>query len=259
MTAKFLRATNLHQAGDIRHGFFSNVGGVSDGIYSSLNCGYGSGDDFNNVKRNRELVAEALESTADYLFTPHQVHSATAVIADKPWAHGEAPEADAIVTNVPGLRIGILSADCTPLLFADPEAKVVGAAHSGWKGAINGVAQDTIEKMESLGAVRERIQIAIGPTISQNNYEVGSEYEDNFLKASPENADFFKQGPNGKAHFDLPGYIARRLEQSGIDKKNVEILNICTYSNDSLFFSYRRTVHQKLADYGRQISAIGLK
>ncbi len=259
MTAKFLRTTNLHQASDVRHGFFTTAGGVSDDIYKSLNCGYGSGDKFENVKQNRERVAQALESTVDCLFTPHQVHSATAVIADKPWAHGEAPEADAIVTNVPGLRIGILTADCTPLLFCDPVAKVVGAAHSGWKGALNGVSQDTIDKMESLGASRDRILVAIGPTISQANYEVGSEFEDNFIQASPENADFFTQGPNGKAHFDLPGYIAYRLEKSGINKKNVENLNICTYSNDSLFFSYRRTVHQNLADYGRQISAIGLK
>ncbi|MGH1351023.1 MAG: peptidoglycan editing factor PgeF [Methyloligellaceae bacterium] len=259
MTAKFLTATNLHAIDNIRHGFFTTAGGQSSGIYSSLNCGYGSADIYENVRENRQLVASALDADADQLCTPYQIHSATAVIVNKAWTPTEAPEADAVVTNVPGIRVGILSADCCPVLFADTQMGVVGAAHAGWRGAFSGVTDDTLAKMESLGASRDRIAVAIGPTISQYAYEVGPEFRDNFITASPQNDLFFVQRPNGKFHFDLTGYISERLEKAGINRNNIQNPGICTYSNESLFFSYRRSVHLKQPDYGRQISAIGLK
>ncbi len=259
MTANFLKATNLQAIDNIRHGFFTSTGGLSNGIYSSLNCGYGSADIYENVRGNRELVTDALDANADQLCTPYQIHSATAVIVNKAWTPTEAPEADAVVTNVPGIRIGILTADCCPVLFADTQNGVAGAAHAGWRGAFSGVTDDTLDKMESLGASRDRIIVAIGPTISQYAYEVGPEFKDKFIAASPQNDQFFVQRPSGKSHFDLTGYISRRLEMAGIKRNNIQNLGICTYSNESLFFSYRRSVRMKHPDYGRQISAIGLK
>ncbi len=259
MTAKFLRATNLQDIDHVRHGFFTSAGGNSSDIYSSLNCGYGSADIYENVKNNRELVANALEAGADQLCTPYQIHSATAVIVNKAWTPTEAPEADAVVTNIPGIRVAILTADCCPVLFADTEEGVVGAAHAGWRGAFSGITDETLKKMESLGASIDRIQVAIGPTISQHAYEVGPEFRDKFIAASPQNDQFFVQRPSGKSHFNLTGYIAGRLEKAGINRNNIQNPGICTYSNESLFFSYRRSVHMKQPDYGRQISAIGLK
>ena len=259
MIAKFIKATNLQDISSIIHGFFTSAGGYSGDIYSSLNCGYGSGDIYENVRQNRTLVANALEADPAKLCTPHQIHSAKAVITDTAWTPTEAPQADAVVTNTPGIYIGILSADCCPALFSDAEAGVVGAAHAGWRGAFSGITDDTLKKMQSLGASLESIKVAIGPTISQYAYEVGPEFKDSFLQSSPQNAEFFVQRPSGKSHFNLPAYVKWRLESAGISKNNIEVINLCTYSNESILFSYRRSVHQNKPDYGRQISAIGLK
>ncbi len=243
--------------GAIRHGFFGRTGGVSSGLYSSLNCGLGSKDERTNVLENRDRVARALGTTGDRLLTCYQIHSAEAVIVDKAWGSEGQPRADALVTNTPGLAIGALAADCTPIIFADPKARVIGAAHAGWKGAKIGIAEATIAAMEKLGARREAITAAIGPCISQVNYEVGPEFEAGFLADSPENARFFTiPRPGAKAHFDLPGYVASRLAAAGVGR--VERLDACTYAADSRFFSFRRTTHRGEADYGRQISAIVL-
>ena len=257
MTAKYLTSNNLNKHPNVIHGFFTRIGGISEGIYASLNCGYGSKDSFENVKANRTNVAEVLKSTEPYLITPYQIHSANAVIAETPWNRQDAPQADAIVTNKQDIRIGILTADCGPILFSDPKANIIGAAHSGWKGAIGGVLEATIEKMESLGSDRNNISVAIGPSISQESYEIGPEFEKTFLDHGPENADFFKQFPSGKSHFDLTGFITHRLKKAHI--KEIECLQQCTVLNESQFFSYRRSCHRKQPDYGRQISVIGLK
>lgn len=243
--------------GSIAHGFFGRTGGVSSGLYSSLNCGLGSKDERANVIENRDRVARTLGTTGDRLLTCYQVHSADAVIVDRPWAPDGQPKADALVTNTPGLAIGALAADCTPILFADPEARVIGAAHAGWKGAKIGIAEATIAAMEKLGARRDAITAAIGPCISQANYEVGPEFETAFIDDGAENARFFmRPAPDAKPHFDLPGYIAARLKAAQVGR--IERLNTCTYASDSQFFSFRRTTHRREGDYGRQISAIVL-
>ncbi len=257
MTAEYLTTNNLKQYSEITHGFFTRNGGVSEGLYQSLNCGFGSKDQKSNVTENRNRVAQALDTPYSPPITPYQIHSPTAVIAEKPWETNEAPQADAIVTKTPGLNIAILTADCGPVLFYEPEAKVIAAAHAGWKGAIGGILEDTISKMEQLGANRNQIVVGTGPMISQQNYEVGPEFQQNFIDNSPENADFFKHFLNDKYHFDLTAYIVKRLEQANI--KNIESLDLCTVQNESKLFSYRRSVHLNEPDYGRQISAIGLK
>ncbi len=243
--------------GGIAHGFFGRTGGVSSGLYASLNCGLGSKDDRTNVVENRSRVARTLGTSGDRLLTCYQIHSADAVIVDRPWGPDGQPKADALVTKTPGLAIGALAADCTPILFADPAARVIGAAHAGWKGAKIGIAEATIAAMEKLGARRDAITAAIGPCISQANYEVGAEFEAAFLDESPENARFFKTpAPGAKPHFDLPSYIAARLKAAQVGR--IERLDICTYASDSQFFSFRRTTHRREGDYGRQISAIVL-
>ena len=240
---------------NVRHGFFTRRGGVSTGIYSSLNCGYGSSDDAEAVGENRLRVAAKLGSASSHVVTVRQVHSSRALIADQSWRQGSLPEADAIVTAERGVGIGVLTADCTPVLFCDAAAAVIGAAHAGWRGAKGGVLEAVIELMESLGAKRERICAAIGPTISQPAYEVGEEFRDNFLSENENNASFFtKDGMTGNAHFDLPGYCQKRLMLAGIEY--VEQMGLCTYGDESLFYSYRRSIHRGEADYGRQISAI---
>jgi YfiH family protein len=242
---------------DVRHGFFTRRGGVSDGIYRSLNCGFGSGDVAQNVRKNRSRVAAKLGIAEAGPLTVRQVHGNRAVVADANWQPGEAPEGDALVTAERGLAIAILTADCTPILFSDAEAGVVAAAHAGWRGAKTGIIEATIEAMEGLGARRERIHAAIGPTISQKAYEVGEDFQDAFIEADGANRTFFAGAPgSGKPHFDLPGYCGQRLAQAGIE--SVDDLGLCTYANESLFYSYRRSVHRGEADYGRQISAIVL-
>lgn len=245
----------LKEQSGIRHGFFTRDGGVSGGIYTSLNCGFGSDDEAGNVRENRIRVAAKLGTVRDQLVTVRQVHSNRVVVADTTWRPDAAPEADAIVTQVPSLAIGVLTADCTPILFADPEARVVGAAHAGWKGAKAGIIGAVVDAMQGLGARRERICAAIGPTLSSAAYEVGPEFETAFLADDAANAKYFaRSSADVRPHFDLPGYCRDRAVKTNI--AFVEGLDLCTYQNESLFFSYRRSTHRGEADYGRQISAI---
>jgi purine-nucleoside/S-methyl-5'-thioadenosine phosphorylase / adenosine deaminase len=251
-----LRAANL-QSPDIANGFFGRKGGVSQGIFASLNCGPGSDDARVDVIENRRRVADAL-GTGARLLTLYQIHSPNAVTVNAPWNIGEGPQADAMVTNVPNIALGILTADCAPILFADAEARVIGAAHAGWKGALGGVTDSTIAAMEELGAKRHRIAAAIGPCISQSNYEVGLEFRDRFVEIDSRNTRFFS--PSDRAHhfrFDLEGYVAERLGAAQIG--NIDRLSTCTYALEADFFSFRRTTHRDEKDYGRQVSAIMLK
>lgn len=242
----------------IRHGFFTRRGGVSEGIYGSLNIGLGSKDDPARVAENRGRVADAMEVPRARLVTPWQYHSAIALTVERPWTNDDRPEADAVVTRTPGLALGISTADCTPVLFADPDAKVVGAAHAGWRGALAGVLDATVDAMEQLGADRRRIVAVIGPTISQANYEVGDDFRDTFLAADPENACWFAAAPGkAKPHFDLPAYAADRLRRASIG--TIVDLGRCTYADEDRFFSFRRTTHRAEPDYGRLISAISLE
>ncbi len=239
----------------VRHGFFSRRGGASSGIFSGLNCGLGSSDQTEAVDLNRKRVAEAMEVDPVEMVGVHQVHSPNVVTVDAP-LNGERPKADALVTNVPGLALTILTADCQPVLFADPDAKVIGAAHAGWRGALDGVLEATLDTMESLGAKRENISAVIGPTISQAAYEVGPEFLDDFMAESPENARFFANGQGDRLQFDLPAFGLHRLRQANVG--NAEWTRHCTYSDAERFYSYRRSTHANEADYGRLISAIRL-
>jgi hypothetical protein len=248
-------ADNLSLTPGVRHGFFTRQGGASRGLYASLNCGQGSADDRVAVTENRSRVARHLGGFADDVQTVHQVHSADAVIVDTLTPRDELAKADALVTKTRGLVVGILTADCGPLLFADPEARVVGAAHAGWRGAFSGIAEATVAAMETLGADRRRIRAALGPCISGKNYEVGAEFVADFVARDAGNKRYFET-PKGKAkaHFDLPAFIRDRL--TGLGLHSVEIVAPCTYENESLFFSFRRSTHRSEPDYGRQISAI---
>lgn len=240
----------------IRHGFFTRIGGASQGIYDGLNVGLGSHDEPATVIENRKRVADWLSVTPDRLLTVHQVHSPHAVVVHEPFS-GERPQADAMVTNRPGIALGALAADCGPVLFADGEAGVIGAAHAGWKGAFSGVLENTIAAMEGLGARRDRIIAVLGPSISQDNYEVGPEFAGRFVEADPANARWFR--PSGKEHhhlFDLNGYTVARLVAAGVTATQ---LGRCTYADEDLFYSYRRATHRGEDDYGRQISAIVLE
>lgn len=238
----------------VRHGFYTREGGVSTGIYASLNCGLGSRDDRALVTANRARVAGHLSGgEVDRLVTVHQVHSAVAVTIDRPF-DGELPKADAIVTRTPGLVIGALAADCAPILFADPIAAVVAAAHAGWRGALSGIGEATVAEMVRAGARRNRIVAVVGPCIGQAAYEVGPEFEREFLAADPGYARFFSRPGGGRPHFDLPGFVVARLAAQGLG--SVSGAHPCTYENSNRFFSFRRATHQKEPDYGRQVSAI---
>ena len=239
-----------------RHGFFTRAGGVSEGIYRGLNVGLGSKDEREKVEENRASVARWFSATPDRLATVHQVHSPDVVLIDENY-DGERPQADAMVSATPGMVLGVLSADCGPILFCDPDARVVGAAHAGWKGALYGVLESTIAAMERLGAKRENILASLGPSIGRHNYEVGPEFVERFLAADKEYGRYFtpSQKP-GHAMFDLPGLTTERLKDAGVTAEN---LDICTYPDEDRFFSYRRTTHRKEPDYGRQISAIMLR
>ncbi len=239
----------------VKHGFFGREGGVSTGIYASLNAGTGSNDDPANVLENRRRIAAALSIERDHLTGVHQVHSPTAVFIDAPW-EGERPRADALVTATPRLAISIRSADCTPILFADREAGVIGAAHAGWRGALGGVIANTVALMEKHGAERARIAAAIGPCIHPSSYEVGPEFEAEFVAADPAFAKFFVPGAGDRFHFDLPGFCASRLEAAGV--RQVETLPLDTYAESKRLHSHRRSVHEKAGDYGRNCSVIML-
>jgi YfiH family protein len=253
-----LKARALGTLPGISHGFFDRTGGVSQGIYASLNGGIGSNDAPDNVAENRSRMAQALGVSPDRFLTPYQIHSADVVTVDAPWASPEErPRADALVTNTPSLAIGVSTADCGPLLFADAQAGVIGAAHAGWRGAFTGVIEATVAAMEKLGADRSRITAALGPTISQANYQVGPDFIERFLAADADNAAFFVASEReGHAMFDLNGYIAFRIQQAGI--ADFEDVGLCTYADPALFYSYRRSTHQAEPDYGRHINAIAL-
>ena len=237
------------------HGFFTRKGGASSGIFVGLNCGIGSSDQAECVAINRSRAAAALGLGADAIVTLHQVHSPDVVtLTGAP--NGDRPQADAMVTATPGLILGVLTADCQPVLFADAKARVIGAAHAGWKGALDGVLEATIDGMEALGAERARIHAVIGPTISQRAYEVGPEFFERFTAADPLYARFFAGGAGDRLRFDLPGFGLHRLREAGIGQ--AEWTGHCTYAEPPRFYSYRRSQHESEADYGRLLSAIRL-
>ena len=238
----------------VRHGFFTRKGGASSGIFAGLNCGPGSSDQSDIVKINRSRVAGAMGLGPDALVSLNQVHSATVVTLTEP--PQTRPAADAMVTNVPGIGLGILTADCQPVLFADAQAGVVGAAHAGWRGARDGVLEATVKAMLALGATRAGIAAVIGPSISQAAYEVGPEFFEGFTANDPDNARFFAAGPGDRMLFDLPAFGLHRLRQAGVG--HAEWTRHCTYRDPDRFYSFRRTTHLGEADYGRLISVIRL-
>ncbi len=250
-----IKAEALRGMDGLEHGFFTREGGFSHGLYAALNCGFGSGDDKSVVARNRSIVSDVLGVERDRLMTVWQCHSADVIVVREPHDVLNAPKADGMVSDVPGLAIGVLTADCAPVLFADEDAGVIGAAHAGWQGAFAGVCEATIEAMEGLGASRTQITAVIGPCISQANYEVGPEFRARFDK--PGDGRFFTAST--RAHhfrFDLPDYVSARLGAAGVGV--VENLSLCTYADAGRFFSYRRATHAGEPSYGRLISAISL-
>jgi hypothetical protein len=252
-----LEAPNLPNRQKFAHGFFGRTGGTSSGIYESLNCGPGSGDDRGHVIENRRRALASLTNRECRLVTLYQIHSAEGVVVCEPWEIGSAPSADAMVTNIPGIALGILTADCAPILLADAETCVIGGAHAGWKGAVSGVIEQVIACMEELGARRGRIAAAVGPCISQSAYEVGEEFLATFARHDPANARFFAPAVRaGHWQFDLPGYARARLNAAAIE--NVGVVPHCTYAEEENFFSFRRTTHRGETDYGRQLSVITL-
>ena len=255
MNVPVIRAPQLTLPG-IRHGFFTREGGVSTGIYASLNGGIGSNDDRALVLENRGRMCAALGIKADRLATPYQVHGTNAVVVSEAWAPGEGPKADAVVTTVPGIALGVSHADCGPILLADAESGVIGAAHSGWRGALAGVAESVVAAMLAHGARREHIVAVLGPTISQPNYEVGAEVREAFVAASPADEALFVPSPReGRFLFDLPGAIVARLKAAGVAASS---LGLCTYADARRFYSYRRATHSGEPDYGRLLSIIVL-
>ena len=251
-----LRSSNLNLP-ETPHGFFGRKGGVSTGLYESLNCGPGSGDDRKAILENRRRASNAL-SPHGRLVTIYQVHSANAIIVNEPWEIADNPKADGLATSTPGIMLGILTADCAPVLLCDPEARVIGAAHAGWQGALSGITDSVISAMVRLGARAERIAAAIGPCIGSAAYEIGNEFEARFVAADADNARFFTKSPaTGRWHFALATYVADRLKRANLS--SVELVDRCTYEENENFFSYRRTTHRKESDYGRQLSAIMLK
>ena len=251
MTLEILRSEALD---GVTHGFFTRLGGASSGIFEGLNCGYGSSDQAAAVAINRARVAEAMGHADTELVGVHQVHSAAAVTVSTPLA--DPPEADALVTRSPNLVLTILTAECQPVLFADRTSGVIGAAHAGWRGALDGVLEATLDAMEALGADRRTTAAVIGPSISQRAYEVGPEFFDRFHAENPTYARFFVRGEGDRMLFDLPGFGLNRLREAGVGR--ADWTRHCTYSDPDRFYSYRRSVHQKEADYGRLIATICL-
>jgi YfiH family protein len=241
--------------GGLPHGFLGRRGGISTGEMAGLNVGYGSGDDRDAIARNRALAIAAVLPGAE-LATVHQIHSNAVVTVTRPWPQDERPHADAMVTNRPGLLLGILTADCAPVLFADADAGVIGAAHAGWRGALAGVTDATIAAMETLGAQRDRLAACVGPCIGLASYEVDEAFRERFLADGHSNDPFFTDVPAGKPHFDLEAYVVARLSAAGL--RQVEALHIDTYADAGRFYSYRRSTHRDEVDYGRQISMIAV-
>jgi YfiH family protein len=241
----------------LRHAFFTRDGGVSGGLYESLNGGIGSNDDPDHVAENRRRMAEQMGVTPEHFLSVHQTHSPDVVVATGPWQGGSRPRGDAIVTRTAGISIGVTAADCGPILLADPNARVIGAVHAGWKGALTGIVESTVDAMEKLGAVRSGMVAAIGPLIRQHSYEVGDEFVERFIEADAENAVFFiPAAREGHAMFDLAGFIRVRLENAGV--LMIDDIRVDTYA-DERFYSYRRSVHRREPDYGRHVHAIALE
>lgn len=253
MTVEVNRARAL---GDVPHGFLGRRGGVSTGLYAGLNVGTGSDDDPAIIAENRQLARDAVLPGA-ILLNPYQVHSADCVTVTGAWDETLRPHADAVVTDRPGIALGILTADCAPVLLADPQAGVVGAAHAGWKGAIGGVTDATLLAMEALGAQRDRIRAAIGPCIARASYEVDAAFQRRFEARDPANERFFAPARDGHAQFDLEAYVAHRLASAGV--RTVEAMGLDTYPAEDRFYSFRRATHRGEPGYGRQISIIGLR
>jgi YfiH family protein len=250
-----LHAPVLETSG-VKHGFFTRQGGVSSGLYASLNGGVGSKDDPQAVAENRRRMASYLGVGPDHLLVPYQIHSSDALIVEAPF-EGERPRCDGLVTAKRGLALGVTGADCGIILFAEPDAQVIGAAHAGWKGAFTGIVAATVAAMEKLGAARGKIKVVLGPTIGPESYEVGPEFVARFAEASEANRGFFKPSlRDGHALFDLPAFIAQRAHEAGVG--HFENLALDTYADEARFFSYRRTTHRNEPDYGRQIAAIAL-
>jgi hypothetical protein len=252
-----LQAPSLSKLPGIRHGFFTRAGGVSSGVYESLNGGVGSKDAPEHVAENRARMATQLGVVPERLLSCYQIHSPEVIVAEQPWPASERPRADAIVTKIPKLAIGVSTADCGPVLLADAQVRIIGAAHAGWRGALTGVIEATVVAMEKLGATRTNIVAAAGPMIRQPNYEVGQDLIDRFVAVDPNNVRFFKKAARpGHAMFDLAGYVVSRLQRAGIEQ--IEDIGLCTYADPGQFYSYRRSTHRSEPDYGRHINAIAL-
>jgi YfiH family protein len=252
-----VQAAELAAFPSIRHAFFTRQGGVSKGLYGSLNGGLGSADDPAQVAENRRRMAACQGVQPGGLVSLHQVHSAEAVVVEAPFRPHERPKADGMATRVPGLALAVTTADCGPLLLADPQSGVIGAAHAGWRGALSGIAEATLERMEQLGADRRRVVAVLGPTISQTAYEVGPDLIEQVRDREPEAERFFRPSERaGHARFDLPGLIGARLRRAGVAA--FVDLGLCTYADPDRFFSYRRATHRGEPDYGRLIAAIAL-
>jgi polyphenol oxidase len=257
MAAAAVHSALLSRLPGIRHAFFTRRGGVSEGVYASLNGGTGSNDDQAKVRENRARMAAAVGVAPENFLTCYQIHSPDVVTVETPWTADARPRADAMVTRMPNIALGISTADCGPVLFADAEAQVIGGAHAGWRGAFTGVIEATIEGMEKLGAKRSRIVAALGPMIRRENYEVGPEFLARFEQADQENARFFTASQRADhAMFDLPGYIAKRLRNAGVEQ--VDDLGLCTCGDADRFYSYRRMTLRGESDYGRHINVVVL-
>jgi len=254
---KFL-TTDLEKMKWLKHGFFTRIGGMSEGVYAGLNCAFSSQDKPDHIRANRAKVAEMLDIDPENIITLKQVHSAKVVVVTKAFGKAPPPEADALVTATPGLGLAVLTADCAPVLFAARKEKIIGAAHAGWKGAIGGVMEATIAEMEKLGAKKENIVAAIGPCIGPQSYEVGADFQKPFLDQDADHVKFFKPAAKeGHLIFDLPGYVAHRLTRAGVSV--VYDTQQDTLPNEQAYFSYRRACQRGEADYGRQLSVIALK
>ncbi|MES2906463.1 MAG: peptidoglycan editing factor PgeF [Pseudomonadota bacterium] len=256
MTRSLLTAKNLSGLPKLRHGFFTRCGGVSQGVYQNLNCGLGSNDERARVLQNRAYVAGTMNVAANRLVTPYQAHTVDVVVVDKPF-DGEPPKADALITRTPDIAIAISTADCTPILLCDPDARIIAAVHAGWRGAVGGILVATIEKMVSLDARVDRIMAAIGPAIQQQSYEVGEDVISAAQARDSSYERFFRPAKAGHAMFDVPGLVMAELAKAGVT--NIENLGRDTYAEEELFFSYRRMTHRKEADYGRHLHAIVLE
>ncbi len=252
-----LTSSALSSTPKLRHGFFTRAGGVSRGAYAALNCGLGSRDKPDAVRENRRRAMAQLDCAYEDLTTLSQIHSTEVVTLDRPLSPESRPEADGLVTKQRGLVLGVLSADCAPLLFVDPKAGVIGAAHAGWRGALDGVGEATLAAMEALGASRKQIRAAIGPCIAQTSYEVGPEFKARFIEADPDNIAYFEEGIADRLHFDLKSYLADRLARSGLAEVSVEPADTC--AEELRFFSYRRATKQGERDFGTLLSAIVLE